>query len=67
MNIETYRAKLAAHDWRFEFSDDHRVWQRGMEQRRELADMMRVLDPYAKVWNQYAPAACQIDCRIKVS
>ncbi len=27
---------LATHDWYFDYSDDHRVWQLGVEERKDI-------------------------------
>lgn len=27
---------LQTHDWFFDYSDDHRVWKRGVEERKEI-------------------------------
>lgn len=34
---------LKAHDWYFEYSDDHRVWQRGRDERDEIRRQRDIL------------------------
>tara|TARA_R110000803_G_scaffold194358_2_gene257415 strand:- start:587 stop:841 length:255 start_codon:yes stop_codon:yes gene_type:complete len=41
--IEDLKGLLLAHDWYFEYSDDHRVWQRGSDQRRTIKAMSEKL------------------------
>ena len=41
MTLEFYRIKLAEHDWFYEFSDDHSVWQSGVAAEARLANAAR--------------------------
>jgi len=34
---------LKTHDWYFEYSDDHRVWQRGRDERDEIRRQRDIL------------------------
>ena len=35
---------LSNHDWHFEYSDDHRVWKRGMAERSAIrAEQLRLI------------------------
>lgn len=54
--LDDYRDALAAHDWFYEFSDDHRVWGNGRNQEARLRLMAKTLDPDLTIWKQYAPA-----------
>lgn len=36
MTSAEYWDKLNAHDWYYDFSDDHRVWERGTKQEDDL-------------------------------
>lgn len=54
--LDDYRAALAAHDWFYEFSDDHSVWGNGRNQEARLRLMAKALDPDFTIWKQYAPA-----------
>lgn len=53
--LAIYQQRLAAHDWAFEYSDDHSVWQRGRGQLGELRHLQPLVDPDFMIWNQYAP------------
>jgi len=54
-NEEEYRKTLKAHDWYYNFSDDHRVWQRGLESYKKLTILRKENDPNFSIWNEYAP------------
>lgn len=58
--LEDYQKALAAHDWYYDYSDDHRVWKQGLAQRDRIREMQRVLDPDYQVWNRYAPQDCRV-------
>lgn len=60
MTLEQYRAALAACDWYYAFSDDHRVWQRGEEQAAAISAAQKIHDLDFAIWNQYAPADCRV-------
>ena len=57
--LDAYKQKLAAHDWTFEWSDDHSVWQRGRVELAELRRLQPDLDPDFAIWNTYAPSDLQ--------
>ena len=38
MNLEDFEELLKKHDWYYDYSDDHRIWQRG----RDMADVIRM-------------------------
>lgn len=50
-----YRAKLAAHDWSFEFSDDPHAYRKGQIELAELLVLQRDIDPDKVVWNELKP------------
>lgn len=50
-----YSDMLQAHDWTFEFSDDHSVWRAGRQNLSVLLNLQPVLDPDLVLWNLYAP------------
>ena len=60
MDEAAYRARLAAHDWYFESSDDHRVWRDGWSKLRELREAQKRLDPTGGIWNSIAPGEFQL-------
>ena len=51
MDIEQYKDALNAHDWTFEWSDDHNVWTRGIMQRQLLNAAQKALDADCSIWN----------------
>jgi hypothetical protein len=63
MTKEVYKEKIAefesmlrAHDWWFEFSDDHSKYRKGMEERRNIFALMYELGPQAELmFDQYNP------------
>lgn len=52
--LHRYQRLLAAHDWTYEHSDDHSVWQRGRTERAVLQALAQQLDPDRKLWEEYA-------------
>lgn len=57
--LQAYRDALRSHDWSFEYSDDHSVWQRGRVALGEIQHLQQQLDPEFKTWNEYAPSDYQ--------
>jgi hypothetical protein len=55
MTLEQYKAALAAHDWYYEYSDDHRVWCEGRDHKAKISEARKQLDPDYAIWNEYAP------------
>jgi hypothetical protein len=55
MTLDQYIAQLKAHDWFYEYSDDHRVWQAGRDVIEQLRQAQRTLDPQGIIWNEHAP------------
>jgi hypothetical protein len=53
---QQYIAALQAHDWTYEFSDDHSAWQRGFNEHSRLTRLQREIDPLFALWNTHAPA-----------
>ena len=53
--MDDYIAKLKAHDWTYDYSDDHRVWQRGSKEADEIRSLGDILDPDRKLYKQYSP------------
>lgn len=58
--LDQYRKLLSAHDWEFEYSDDHSAWLSGSDSLKRLRSAQRTLDPLGTVWNEYAPRGHQI-------
>lgn len=54
---------LKAHDWFYDYSDDHSVWTRGRNERKQLQNVASTLvktkqastDEVTELWNTYAP------------
>lgn len=60
MTLDQYIAQLKAHDWFYQYSDDHRVWQAGRDVMEQLRAAQRLLDPQGLIWNEHAPKECRI-------
>lgn len=58
--LDEYRARLKAHDWSYEMSDDHSVWQSGFNERSRLGLAQALLDPQYLIWNTLAPEQARI-------
>lgn len=52
--LAQYRASLAAHDWHFERSDDHRAWCAGRDSLVRIRAMREQIDPAGVVFEEYA-------------
>ena len=50
---------LESHDWTYEYSDDHRYWKKGSNERDVIHDKIKELGGFNKEiinkWNKYAP------------
>jgi hypothetical protein len=54
---------LQFHDWQYEFSDDHRVWKRGVaerdsinqEQKRLISNGLATVEEVQELTQKYAP------------
>ena len=55
LEMQAYRKGLQAHDWFYGYSDDNRVWQAGLNRRKQLESLQKALDPDLTVWNSIAP------------
>lgn len=58
--MEDYIKALKAHDWYYEYSDDHSVWTRGRASKVALNAMQLVYDKAYAIWNQHCPKDLQI-------
>ena len=65
-NEDDYKSLLAQHDWYYDYSDDHSVWQRGNRERDTLYKYQDAVDPDYKIWNEYAPEMFQRKMRENV-
>jgi hypothetical protein len=59
--MQDYIQKLKSHDWTYEYSDDHSVWQRGSSERSEIRRLSAILDPKREIWNKYDPFAKKVE------
>lgn len=53
--LARYHRLLATHDWTYEFSDDHSMWQRGCAERHVLNALAAQLDHDRSIWRLYDP------------
>ena len=60
MTLDQYIAQLKDHDWFYQYSEDHRVWQAGRDVMEQLRAAQRLLDPQGLIWNEHAPKECRI-------
>ena len=62
-NLVNLDRLLQFHDWTYEFSDDHRVWKRGVaerdninqEQKRLVDSKLATVEEVQELTNKYAP------------
>lgn len=55
--------KLRAHDWTYEYSDDHSVWTRGTSERKAIRELVEAqyqkgLDPADLFFKHYPKEGC---------
>ena len=65
--MDDYIAKLKAHDWTYQYSDDHSVWQRGSKESDEIRKMGDIVDPDRKIYKKYSPFHEQIEEKLSKS
>jgi hypothetical protein len=53
MTVKEYFQKLQQHDWFYDYSDDHRVWQRGVNSRDELYRAFSIDEKFKVMYNDY--------------
>lgn len=53
MDIAQYFNLLEAHDWFYEFSDDHSVWSRGHEEHNRLKSIANQSDLHERLYNAF--------------
>ena len=54
MNYEEYYQRLVNHDWFYHFSDDHRVWQAGEQNREQLIATSKKSEIAARMYRAFA-------------
>jgi hypothetical protein len=65
--MDDYIAKLKAHDWTYQYSDDHSVWQRGSAESDAIRKMGDIVDPDRKIYKKYSPFSEQIEEKLSKS
>ncbi len=53
MSLQDFYIKLEQHDWFYEMSDDHRVWQKGKDANNLLARQATIDPEYFKLYEAY--------------
>ena len=65
--MDDYIAKLKAHDWTYQYSDDHSVWQRGSAEADAIRKMGDIVDPDRKIYKKYSPFSEQVEEKLSKS
>ena len=55
ITLQEFYDLLAAHDWSYQYSDDHRQWTKGSDMQRRLTNIVREYKgtAYEKLYNDY--------------
>ena len=53
LTVEEYFDMLKRHDWFYEYSDDHSVWQKGQSAKAELQSLAKTNDQFAIMLADY--------------
>ena len=53
MTIEEYYDALACHDWYYNYSDDHGVWQKGLAESRRLQAVCQENDVFTDMYTDF--------------
>ena len=55
ITLQEFYDRLAAHDWSYQYSDDHRHWTKGREEQRALINILNAYKgtAYEKLYNDY--------------
>ena len=60
--LHDFKEACSRHDWYYNYSDDHRVWQKGSKQSAEINSMLKELkehglgDKAQEIYKEYAPS-----------
>ena len=65
--MDDYIAKLKAHDWTYNYSDDNRYYEAGRKEAEEIRRMGDILDPDRKIYKKYSPFHEQIEEKLSKS
>ena len=64
MNLQEFYDLLKRHDWSFEYSDDHRHWQRGRDQLNQSQGILKQNEDnprYRSLFDQYRAWAFDVE------
>ena len=53
--MKKYIDMLKSHDWTYQYSDDHSVWQRGSAEADKIRRLGDIVDPDRKLYKQHSP------------
>ncbi len=55
ISLQEFYDLLKAHDWSYQYSDDHRHWSRGRDEHQQLQNIVRSYKgtAYEKLYNDY--------------
>ena len=53
MNIEQYFNLCSTHDWFYQYSDDHRVWQEGSRHAERIRYLASDNEAYEKIRQEF--------------
>jgi len=53
MTDKEYMTMLQNHDWFYDYSDDHRVWQEGVNERQKLRNAFVLDERFKKMYNDW--------------
>lgn len=53
ITLDKYWEELNAHDWTFEYSDDHRVWLAGTAAKKKLVNNKNKTEAHAALYNAF--------------
>jgi hypothetical protein len=50
---QKFRQMLREHDYYYEMSDDHRVWQKGRGERATIMSALKANPSFEPIWKEY--------------
>ena len=53
--LQQYIDMLKKHDWTYDYSDDHRAWSKGQQERGAINQMAKKIDPDFEIFDKYDP------------
>ena len=65
--MDDYIAKLKAHDWYYDYSDDHRVYTKGRDEAYAIRNLGNIIDPNREIYKKYSPFNEQIEEKLSKS